>query len=495
MTQARILALCVWWLLSGLVFAADKSVIVGFHERPGHKEKTLVQRADGTIRRNFRLIPAMVVSLPEERIAALRRNATVAYVEENALYQAAQCPLVKPLVSQERRDSWGVAQIFADVAHASGNKGAGVRVAILDTGMDSAHEDLDANYETGYDFVFDDDDPSDDSYNSHGTHVAGIVAAEENGVGIVGVAPEVELYVAKVLDGGGFGTTAWIIAGIEWAVQHDVDIINLSIQGPDRQALHDACDMARSAGVLLVAAGGNSLAGGGPVRYPAAYDSVIGVTATDQSDLPAYFAPVGESLELAAPGVDILSTSVGGTYHSLSGTSQAAPHVTGAAALLIVSNRKDLSGDGVVDHDDVRLILQQTAIDLGDPGKDAVYGYGLTNVAEASLASGKKVDVTRTAASPNRDAERLRVEGLPYDVTLSNRGLTKVTIDVFEGRTLREDLSESFYFGNSFRFGNKRRPQKMAFRIDATGARFCVLFTPYGDPGASATIVLTRGGE
>ena len=164
-------------------------------------------------------------------------------------------------------------------------------MAILDTGIDYTHEDLDGNYRGGYDFVFGDDDPFDDSRNSHGTHVAGIIAAEKNGIGVVGVAPEAEIYAVKVLDGAGFGTEDWIIAGIEWAVSNGVDVINMSLTGPDRQGLREACEQARNAGILLVAAGGNSLAGGGPVKYPAAYNSVIAVTGTDALDLPGYFAP------------------------------------------------------------------------------------------------------------------------------------------------------------------------------------------------------------
>jgi subtilisin len=210
--------------------------------------------------------------------------------------------------------------------------------------------------------------------------VAGIIAAEENGIGVIGVAPEADLYAVKVLDGAGFGLEAWIIAGIEWAVFNGIEIINLSIEGPDAQGLHDACYSAYDAGVLLVAAGGNSLVGEGPVEYPAAYESVMAVTATDAFDMPGYFSPVGEELELAAPGVDVLSTVTGGSYEYLSGTSQAAPHVTGTAALFI-------NTPGLLTNEDVRQKLQMTAIDLGDQGRDSVYGFGLVNAAAASFAT------------------------------------------------------------------------------------------------------------
>ncbi|MCU0873962.1 MAG: S8 family peptidase [Pirellulaceae bacterium] len=363
--------------------SADKSVIIRFKQSPGPTERTLIRKARGKISRSHQLIPAMTASLPEEEIAKLRKNSRIAYIEDNVVYAVAP----EPPADNEVGNSWGVAHIFADVAHASGNRGAGIKVAILDTGIDYTHEDLAGNYIGGYDFVFNDNDPYDDSYFGHGTHVAGIVAAEENGIGVIGVAPEAELLAVKVLDGGGFGTADRIIAGIEWAVLQGADVINLSIQGGHSQGLRDACDAAYEAGVLIVAAGGNSLAGGGPVRYPAAYDSVIAVTATDTADVPGYFAPVGNALELTAPGVEILSTVARGGYDYLSGTSQAAPHVTGAAALYMASNTKDVNGDGTVDHRDVRQLLQSTATDLGAAGKDAVFGYGLVNARGAAFTA------------------------------------------------------------------------------------------------------------
>jgi subtilisin len=383
-TKSLILTLGVLLILPNPARSEEKSVIVGFKRPPGRYERYLIRRARGKIRRSHQLISAVTASLPEEEIEKLRRDSRVAYVEANAVYTTA----AEPPAGNESDNSWGVSHILADRAHASGNKGAGVKIAVLDTGIDYTHEDLDDNYKGGYDFVFDDDDPYDDNYASHGTHVAGVVAAEANGVGAIGVAPEAEILAIKVLDGAGFGTEDWIIAGIDWAVQNGADIIHMSIQGPDRQGLRDACDRAYDAGVLLVAAAGNSLAGGGPVQYPAAYDSVIAVTATDKSDTPARFAPIGDALELAAPGVDVFSTVAGGDYDVLSGTSQAAPHVSGAAALYIPFNTEDRNGDGQINHQDLRLLLQSTATDLGDAGQDAIYGYGLVNAGSATPGGG-----------------------------------------------------------------------------------------------------------
>jgi subtilisin len=462
----------------GLAFSAEKSVIIGFKQKPGPSERALIHGAKGIIKRTYELIPAVAASIPEQEIAKLRKNSQIAYVEENAVYRAA----VEPFPGHEYENSWGVHHILADVAHTSGNRGTGVRVAILDTGIDYSHEDLDGNYRGGHDFVFDDDDPFDDSFNSHGTHVAGIVAAEENGIGVIGVAPEVDLFAVKVLDGAGFGLEDWIIAGIDWAVRNGIEVINLSIEGPDRQGLHDACDEAYDAGVILVAAGGNSLAGGGPVEYPAGYDSVIAVAGTDALDIPGYFSPIDEKLELAAPGVDVLSTVAGGSYDFLSGTSQAAPHVTGVAALSILSNREDINGDGLVNNEDVRLMLQIGAIDLGSAGQDEIYGYGLVNGEAAAFASELTLTATRTAGSPKLAAERTWVTGIPYEITITNSGLSKVLVEVFEGEVLRRDLSASYHFG-------AKNPQEVVLGLDATGARYSILFTPYGKPDTSAKVV------
>ena len=363
--KAVFLAVLLLALSAGPAQTAEKTFIVGFPYKPGPSEAALLHGSGGIIKRTYNLIPAMVVTLPEQASASLANNPRVAYMEPNGIFKA----------SDEYTDSWGVSHIGAAVVHTSDNKGAGVKIAVIDSGIDSSHQDLDGNYMGGYDFVFNDTDPNDETSISHGTHVSGIIAAEENGIGVIGVAPEADIYAVRVLDGAGFGTLEWVIAGIEWAVDNGMNIANLSLEGPHFQSLHDACDAAYAEGVLLVAAGGNT--NGGAVKYPAAYSSVIAVTATDASDAKAYFSPVGPTLELAAPGTGIFSTVRGGGYDFLSGTSQAAPHVTGIAALFFTTNPVDLNSNGI--HDEVRDMLQTSALDLGEPGPDSTFGYGLVN--------------------------------------------------------------------------------------------------------------------
>lgn len=342
-------------------------VLIGFKKFPGVAEQALIRGLGGTIKYTYRYIPVMAVTLPEVAIGTLRTSPKVRYVEPDGKVRATQQTL-----------HWGVDRVEADLVWASGNKGYEVKVSILDTGIDYSHPDLHGNYVEGYDFVNEDSDPMDD--NGHGTHVAGIIAAEDNGIGVVGVAPEASLYAVKVLDENGSGYVSDVIAGIEWCINNGIQIINMSFGSDlDSQALHDACDKAYERGILLVAAAGND---GNPpgkgdnVDYPARYDSVIAVAATDINDERARWSSTGPQVELAAPGVNILSTYLGEEYKELSGTSMAAPHVTGVAALVIASGVA--SGASAV-----RNQLDTTAEDLGPAGRDTKYGYGLVNAANA----------------------------------------------------------------------------------------------------------------
>ena len=210
-----------------------------------------------------------------------------------------------------------------------------------------------------------------DDDNGHGTHVAGTIAAVDNTVGVVGVAPQASLLAAKVLNRQGSGYLSDVIAGIDYCVQNGAKVVSMSLgSSSDVQALHNAVDAAYADGVLLVAAAGNDY--GGAVSYPAAYDSVVAVSATDSNNNLASFSNVGPEVELAAPGVSILSTYKDGGYATLSGTSMATPHVSGVAALAIQANP-------LMSNVEVRALLQNTADDLGAVGKDNLFGYGLVD--------------------------------------------------------------------------------------------------------------------
>ena len=402
-------------------------VLIGFKEKPGAAQQAMVRGVGGKIKYTYNIVDAIAASIPEKAIEALQKNPNIRYVETDGQVYA---------LDDELNNTWGVKRIGAGFVHDDGNKGAEVKVAIIDSGIDYNHPDLDDNYAGGYDFVNDDDDPMDD--DGHGTHVAGTVAAEDNGEGVVGVAPEAFLYALKVLDETGRGYVSDIVAAIEWATDPNgdedtsdrLDIINMSLGGGANSTLEDACLSAYNEELLLVAAAGNS--GNPPGRgdniiYPAAYDSVIAVAATDQNDVRARWSSTGPDLELSAPGVAINSTLLGGGYGEGSGTSMASPHVAGTAALVMVvyplwSNKE------------VREQLKNTADDLGDPEK---HGYGLVNAAEAAdvdtplpgAIAGKVTDTDNNIAIVGA---KVVVEDTDLSATTDSSGYYEIT-DVAEG--------------------------------------------------------------
>ena len=273
----------------------------------------------------------------------------------------------------ELDNTWGVKRIGAGVVHDEEISGTGVLVAIIDTGIDYNHLEFVGRYAGGYDFVNSDSDPLDDE--GHGTHVAGTVAAADDGVGVVGVAPGALLLGYKVLDETGSGYWSDVIAGIEQAVADGARVINMSLSGGTSTSLELACQQAYGAGVVLVASAGNSgtpPGKGDNVGAPALYPTVIAVSATDNSDERPRWSSTGEAVELAAPGVNIVSTYLGGDYATKSGTSMSAPHVTGTVALLLST--------GATAPDEIRNILSSTSEDLGVSGWDPKYGHGLVDI-------------------------------------------------------------------------------------------------------------------
>jgi subtilisin len=360
-----------------------------------------VERSGGQVLYVFDLIPAVTIEVPAAALNGLLHNpnflGAVQAVEvdqvvtAHAAAQAAKGGKPQPPQPPAETLEWGVDRIDAEKVWdwSPPVTGQGVKVCIIDTGIDDTHPDLAANVKGGVNFVMQKGriDPAawkDD--NGHGTHVAGIVGARRNGLGVVGVAPEVSLYAAKVLNKNGMGYASDVIAGINWAVNNGMDVVNMSLgQSVGTDALKAACDAAVSAGVVLVASAGNE-GDGNPdtneVSYPAAYESVIAVGATDSNDNAPRWSSSGPAVELAAPGVNIRSTWKGGGYATLSGTSMAAPHVTGTVALVLAIPNcvTDPNGDGAVDVADLRMRLCTTA-DFKGPA--VLYGSGLVDAEEA----------------------------------------------------------------------------------------------------------------
>mgnify|MGYP002507981076 CR=1 FL=1 len=306
---------------------------------------------------------AAAVTIPVELKEKFAKHGSIAKIEPDAI-----------VTTNAQIVDWGFKKVEAVESHKLGLTGKGVKIGIVDSGIDAKHPDL--KITGGVSFVGSKTDYRDT--NGHGTHVAGVIGARDNNIGIIGVAPEAELYAIKVIGESGLGNQSDVVQGIEWAMEKKLDILNLSITTTKKSTVMEAAlNDAYQQGLILVAASGNSLTGfTEPVEvlYPARFSSVIAVGAVDQQFKKASFSYYGNALEFVAPGTDILSTVptnlTADPYATSDGTSMAAPFVSGIAALYKeaypqLSNKR------------IRTLMQTNSIDLGPVGKDRHYGYGL----------------------------------------------------------------------------------------------------------------------
>ncbi len=354
-----------------LAIPDDERYLIGFSAGP---DIHAVKNAGGKPYRTFNIVPAVAARLNEKAREALSRNPNVTYIEPD--YK---------VFSTAQSVPWGVDRVFGIETYSfttwTVSTGSGVSVAIIDTGIDSDHEDLPSiaggtntvggsSYEDG---------------DGHGTHVAGTVAGLDNTIGVVGVAPGVSLYAVKVLDDSGGGTVSSVVGGIEWAVENGIEVLNMSLgSSSGTETMRLACENAWQKGHIIVSSAGNSGnrgGGGDNVGYPAAYESVIAVAASTSADTRASFSSTGPAVELIAPGYQILSTLPDDRYtDTYSGTSMAAPHVTGVAALTWASNT-------TLTNTQVRDILRGTAEDLGLDANHQGYGLARADLAVAAATN------------------------------------------------------------------------------------------------------------
>jgi hypothetical protein len=277
---------------------------------------------------------------------------------------------VKKMKKNQETLPWGMKSIGVDIALDSKEDGKQIKIAVLDTGI-SNHEDL--KVAGGVSFIEGSTSYYDD--NGHGTHVAGTIAALNNNKGVVGSAAKSNIYAVKVLNNNGSGSISQVIQGIDWAIENNMNIISLSLGTLENStALYESVKRAFNSGLLIVAAAGNRGKGSEDrLLYPANYPEVLSVGATDLNNKRASFSSTGLFLDIVAPGVDILSTTNDGDYGTLSGTSMATPHVTGAAAVVWSKDKKLTNGK-------IMEILKKTSTPLGDVSE---YGHGFLNLAKA----------------------------------------------------------------------------------------------------------------
>lgn len=357
------------------VFAKDKenekSYLVGFKTSSG-KQKYIKQKK---VEKELKKGKSLKVKLSESEVASLKKDKNIAYIEEDfpieieGIITAGNDEVDILDLIEYQYIPYGIEIIGGNYTLESNFKGNGIKVAVFDTGI-SAHEDL--NIVDGVSFVESED--TYDDLNGHGTHIAGIISAEDNEIGVAGIAPDVSLYAVKVLDEFGTGNYSNVIEGIYWAIDNDIDIINMSLGGTgNSKALQEAIQTAISSGIIIVAAAGNNGSDEGEITYPAKYPEVIAVGAIDKNYNLANFSSHGSELNIVAPGVDIVSTYYDDGYSYMSGTSMAAPHVAGVLAILEEST--NLSNDEIID------LMYESATNLGD---SIFYGHGVVNVAKAT---------------------------------------------------------------------------------------------------------------
>jgi subtilisin family serine protease len=252
------------------------------------------------------------------------------------------------------------------------SQGKGIKVAVLDTGIDPEHPDLKKAIIGTHDFTGD----GIQDVNGHGTHCAGIIGARLNGIGCVGVAPKCNLLIAKVLDNNGSGSYEWIANGIDWAIQQNADIISMSLGGPSTTpVMHRSIHLALAEGKsIFCAAGNDGSLGGNCIGYPGRYGSVITIAAHDRSGNPAGFSSRGGEIDFMAPGTEIWSTYKDSGYAELSGTSMATPFAAGMGALILSKHRSHQGETSIETNEDLRdhLLYMST-----HPGwHDNATGYG-----------------------------------------------------------------------------------------------------------------------
>lgn len=363
--MVRGLLLVMLSLIALTAQAGERRIVVFQPGTSPAQRVALAKAAGGTVVRELRAINAVVIEHPTQVSIAeskLRALAEVKRVDPDpkinwlkmadargtdfALPSASgilkgiealkkqQAEQPAPTAPGAQEMPWGIARVKAPAAWGT-TRGKGVKLVVIDTGIDMTHPELSGIIKGGWNAIstaatFNDD-------NGHGTHCSGTIAAKDDDAGVVGVAPQIDLYGVKVLDENGSGTFDDVIAGMLWAVENKMEVASMSLgANSGNQALADAVEAMRKGGVILIAAAGNS---GGSVGYPAAYPGAIAVAASDSKDKLASFSSRGPTVAVIAPGVAVKSTYMGGAYDTLSGTSMATPHVAGLTALYVATHK------------------------------------------------------------------------------------------------------------------------------------------------------------
>jgi subtilisin family serine protease len=399
------------------------------------------------------------IKVPEHTLeaveAALRNNPKVEFVEKNFLAESTLAPNDPSYPNQ-----WHLARIATPGAWDITTGSSGVIIAVLDTGIDTQHPDL-PNTVPGKNFIDGSNNVYDNGVNSgHGTAVAGTAAATgNNGIGVSGVSWKNSIMPLVVIDTSAYSPYSVIAAAINYAADHGAKVINMSLAGSSYSStLQNAVNYAWNKGAVIVAAAANN-ASSTPM-YPAALDNVLAVSATDNYDKPASFTNFGNWIDVAAPGVSIRTTMLGGGYGNWNGTSFATPQVAGLAALIFSANPK-LTNVQVVD------IIKKNADDLGSAGFDPYYGSGRINAQRALIAVGSVPSLFASISSPSNGAT---VSGIvPVSVNASSTNVIS-KVDLFvDGVYYASDTGSPYTF-NFYTTGLSGTHTLQAKAYDSTGS-------------------------
>lgn len=339
--------------------------------------RTMVEKAGGKVKVSMRHNLAIAAEMSEKDKNRFEKNANVDYIEvdQKRRFMAQSVPYGIGMVQADQVDD--------SVASAAAG---GKKICVIDSGLDLPHEDMGTRFDT---INGTNDSGTGNWYEEggpHGTHVAGTIAALNNGLGVRGViGSNPNMHIVKVFNASGWGYSSSLVAAIETCADNGSNVVNMSLGGSgSSQTEANAMQNLFNQGVLLIAAAGNSGSANSTtdaLSYPASYNAVVSVAALDSSKSLASFSQKNSQVEIAAPGVDVLSTYPEGTgsqgnYGTMSGTSMASPHVAGVAAL-VWSHHPTCSAQ------QIRDALNATAEDLGSAGRDVAFGYGLVRTKNA----------------------------------------------------------------------------------------------------------------
>ncbi len=341
------------------------------------RANNMVKKAGGKVKLSMRHNLAVAAELTEKQKKRLEKNPNIEYVEvdQKRRFMAQDVP-------------YGIGQVQADLVDDSvaAASAGGKKICVIDSGLELPHEDMGTRGGTINGTNDSGTGNWHDNGGPHGTHVAGTIAALDNGLGVRGViGSNPNLHIVKVFNSSGWGYSSSLVSAIETCANNGADVVNMSLGGGgSSQTEANAMQDLYNQGVLLVAAAGNdgsSYSETDPMSYPASYNAVVSVAAVDSSKNLASFSQKNSQVEIAGPGVNVLSTYPEGTgqqgnYGTMSGTSMASPHVAGVAALV-------WSHHPTCTAQEIRSVLNTTAQDLGAAGRDVKFGYGLAQTKDA----------------------------------------------------------------------------------------------------------------